>query len=266
MRDIVFVRGAAGRLLCVNTVASGTGHRCSTLIIPPFAEEMNKSRHVLAEIARSLGALGHTVLLPDLFGTGDSEGDFGDATLEIWRSDLDVARGLLPNDGPLHVVAMRAGALLAVDFARRHRVDVLSLVHPVTDGARHLDQFLRLGLAGSFLGKGPRESIADLKQRLIDEDRIEIAGYLLSRRLAEGLAALRLQELFVGNLGRVNWLELAVSAERPLLPASQIVIDDWLSNGVDVSTAVIGCAQLWATQEIATCPALIDAIVSAWQD
>jgi exosortase A-associated hydrolase 2 len=227
---------------------------------------MNKSRHVLAAIARSLGALGHTVLLPDLFGTGDSEGDFGDATVDIWRSDLDLARRLLPEDGPLHVLAMRAGALLAVDFARRHCVDALTLVHPVTDGARQLDQFLRLGLAGSFLGKGPRVSIGDLKQRLIDEGHLEVAGYLLSRELAEGLAALRVQESSFGNLGRVNWLELAASAERPLMPTSQLVIDDWLSNGVDVCATVIGCAQFWATQEIAACPALIDAIVSAWKE
>jgi exosortase A-associated hydrolase 2 len=265
LREVFFARGVAGRVLCVKTVAS-VPRRCSTLIIPPFAEEMNKSRHVLAEVARCLGTLGHTVLLPDLFGTGDSEGDFGDAALDIWHSDLDLARGLLPKDGPLHVVAMRAGALLAVDFVRRHRVDHLTLVHPVTDGARHLDQFLRLGLAGSFLGKGPRESIADLKQRLIDEDRIEIAGYLLSRRLAEGLAALRLQELSVEHPLRVRWLELAASTERPLLPASQSVIDNWLSSGGDVSASVFACAQFWATQEISRCPALIDAIVSAWRD
>jgi exosortase A-associated hydrolase 2 len=266
LREVFFVRGSAGRLLCVKTLATAPGQGVSTLIIPPFAEEMNKSRHVLAQIARSLGALGHTVLMPDLFGTGDSEGDFGEATLDIWRSDLDLARELLAADGPFHVVAIRAGALLAADFAGRHRVDVLTLVHPVSDGARQIEQFLRLGQAGSFLGKGPRESIATFKQRLVEEDRLEIAGYVLSRQLAEGLAALKLQELSAGQLGRVAWVELAVSAERPLLPASQLVIDDWLTNGVDVCATVIACAQFWATQEIVSCPALIDAIVSAWKD
>lgn len=31
---------------------------------------------------------GDRVLLIDLYGTGDSGGDFGDATLPIWREDL----------------------------------------------------------------------------------------------------------------------------------------------------------------------------------
>src|SRR3546814_1526626 len=53
--------------------------------------EMNRSRRMAALQARALAALGIDVLLLDLFGTGDSAGDFRDARWEIWREDAMAA-------------------------------------------------------------------------------------------------------------------------------------------------------------------------------
>jgi hypothetical protein len=47
--------------------------------VPPFAEEMNKSRRMIAEVGRRLEGSGVGMLLVDLFGTGDSEGEFAQA-------------------------------------------------------------------------------------------------------------------------------------------------------------------------------------------
>ena len=50
----------------------------------PFCEEMNKARRMAALQSRRLAALGYSVLQIDLFGCGDSSGDFADAR-EIWK-------------------------------------------------------------------------------------------------------------------------------------------------------------------------------------
>ena len=42
---------------------------------------------------------GYAVLIVDLFGTGDSEGDFGDANWEIWQNDMCVALRWLQDKG-----------------------------------------------------------------------------------------------------------------------------------------------------------------------
>src|SRR5690242_13967142 len=47
----------------------------SFVYVPPFAEEMNLARRMAALQARALAAVGIGVLLLDLFGTGDSDGD-----------------------------------------------------------------------------------------------------------------------------------------------------------------------------------------------
>ncbi len=63
-------------------------------MLPPFAEEMNKCRRMMALTAYALQAAGLDVLFVDLFGTGDSGGDFADGSLEVWRSDLHARRPL----------------------------------------------------------------------------------------------------------------------------------------------------------------------------
>ena len=47
--------------------------------IPPFAEEMNRSRRMAALQARALAESGWGVLTIDPYGCGDSAGDFADA-------------------------------------------------------------------------------------------------------------------------------------------------------------------------------------------
>ena len=120
-------------------------------MLPPFAEELNKSRRMLSLAARALQSAGIEVLLIDLFGTGDSGGDFGDATLAIWRDDLRRGAAWLAERGVarLDVLAVRGGALLLEDLAPPPGVDHGRVVlwQPVTSGRLLIAQFLRLRVA-----------------------------------------------------------------------------------------------------------------------
>ncbi len=260
MRVARFIDGRAGRLFCVGALhAPGERKGTRFLLVPPFAEEMNKSRHVLAALCRRLADAGHDVLMPDLYGTGDSEGDFGDATLETWRSDLDTAITHLGGGEALGVVGLRSGALLATDLASRRTLASLTLLHPQTDGRQQLTQMLRLRLAAGLMGGGERETATQLRQRLAEGETLEIAGYRLSAELASGLESLVLAGMPPTTAARVDWIEVAPQPERPLMPASQRVIDAWAHHGVAVDGAVVACDPFWATQEIAPCAAIVDA-------
>ncbi|HEY9550049.1 MAG TPA: hypothetical protein VIR45_11165, partial [Kiloniellaceae bacterium] len=84
--------GPAGPLFAVHHAAAPASRQGLGLVyLPPFAEEMNRSRRMAALQARRLAALGVDDLLLDPFGTGDSAGDFGDARWEIWREDARTA-------------------------------------------------------------------------------------------------------------------------------------------------------------------------------
>lgn len=259
MLSAFFLESTAGRIFCTATVADArtVPHR-HIVIVPPFAEEMNKSRHVLAQLAARLAGAGHAVLTPDLFGTGDSEGDFGQATIDIWRADLDAAIAHLAAPDRVDLIGLRSGALLAVDAAHRHRVGRLVLLHPVAEGKQQMVQMLRLRIAGGITGGDRRESTADLQSRLADGETLEIAGYRLSGALAAGLTSLALAEMPPTAADRIDWIELAPEVGRPPLPASQRVIDAWAAAGIAVDTASVVCDPFWATQEICQCPAIVE--------
>ena len=69
----VFIDSAAGRVFAIyHRPAEGGSNGPAMLYLPPFAEEMNRSRRMAALQARALAAAGYGVLLLDPYGTGDS--------------------------------------------------------------------------------------------------------------------------------------------------------------------------------------------------
>src|SRR3989344_998874 len=136
--------------------------RRDVIFLPPFAEEMNKSRRMISRQARRLAEVGFGVLVLDLYGTGESQGDFGEARWSIWKNDVAVAHAWLQQRGPtlISVVGLRLGALLAMDLAQQQDnfFERLVLWQPVLNGASMINQFLRLRLsAGLMLGAGGKE-------------------------------------------------------------------------------------------------------------
>ena len=78
----------ARRLFCLHSPAAAHRPQYRVLVVPPFAEELNKCRRMLALTTRQLSMQGCDVLWPDLYGTGDSAGEFGDAVWADWVADL----------------------------------------------------------------------------------------------------------------------------------------------------------------------------------
>ncbi len=258
MLSAFFLDSHAGPIFCLAALQTAAAERRRFLILAPFAEEMNKSRHVLSALLRSIGAAGHDAVLPDLYGSGDSAGDFGDADIDVWRADIARVIEHTAGDRPISIIGLRSGALLAVDTARRHHVDALTLLHPVVDGRQQLNQFLRLRLAAGLTGDGPKETAADLRRCLADGEALEIAGYRLSPAMAQGLESLRMEEAPNDPVRSVHWIEVVADDGRGLMPKSVAIVDAWRQAGCEVRTDTVVGDTFWATQEIAQCPDLVD--------
>ena len=239
--------------------------RGAVLYLHPFAEEMNKARRMAALQARALAASGHAVLLLDLHGCGDSSGDFGDASWDGWLDDVaHASRWLRARCGqPVTLWGLRLGALLALAQARRDpSIAGLLLWQPVTGGAAHLTQFLRLKVASAMFGDGQDGGgTGALRAALSAGKTLEIAGYPLAPALALGIEAQDAASLLPSC--PVAWLEVSKDPARGLLPASTRVIDAWRAAGADVDAQVLAGEPFWATQEIAECAALLTASVAA---
>lgn len=260
-----FLAGSRGALFAVyHPPAKGMANLDGVLYASPFAEELNKSRRMVAMQARRLAAAGFGVLIPDLYGTGDSVGDFGDARWDIWREDLARSAAWLRQRGHASLIlwGLRLGGLLAAELVGETAAERLLLWQPVISGQRFLHQFLRLRLTTDRL-KGGNETLGRLQEALAAGQSLEVAGYDLHPELAAALDRVRLTPPPSGV--PVDWFELTSAIEGSLALASQRLVDEWRAAGVTVHARTVAGESFWATQEIAEAPALLDATLDALQ-
>lgn len=263
MSSAFFLPAEPGNRFCIcHGPADGRTGR-GIVYAHPFGEEMNKSRRMAALQARRLAAAGYTILQIDLFGCGDSSGDFVDARWEIWKRDLQIAIDWLKSrvDGPLGLWGLRLGATLAADVAGDASLGIeqLLLWQPSLNGEQFLTQFLRLRLAAEMLADGAAQSgVRELRGTLASGQPLAIAGYDLHPRLAAEIDALRLADLLPA-VERVHCLEVSATTEPKLSPACQRAMDAWTTKGLDVRAAAVQGESFWSTIEIAECEALLAA-------
>ncbi|MBI2381184.1 MAG: hydrolase 2, exosortase A system-associated [Gammaproteobacteria bacterium] len=257
MRTAFFLDTPAGP--CFALAHRPPDARGAVLLVPPFAEELNKSRRMLTLAGEALAAAGLASLLPDLQGTGDSAGDFADARWTHWLADLDRAAAWLDTQSlPLAgILALRGGALLAADWlaTREHAIPKLLLWQPVLSGETWLTQFLRLrSAAAKFAGRD--EPVKALRQRLAQGETLEVAGYGLAPELAAALDAQRLSGWRPGPGMAVAVFETAGESGGPG-PAAQQLAQAWPS--VTWDARCFAGDSYWTSQEISAVPELVAA-------
>jgi exosortase A-associated hydrolase 2 len=266
-----FIQGTAGYLFAIYYPAqSEVSKRRDVIFLPPFAEEMNKSRRMLALQARNLAKAGIGVLVLDLFGTGESQGDFAEARWSIWKSDVAIAREWLQRRGPtlISALGLRLGGLLAMDLAKQENFfERLVLWQPVINGESMLNQFLRLRIAADMMsGAEERESTRSLRRIITSGVSIEVGGYELTPELVTAIDGLRIEELSSRDSPPVSWLELTSEEGRSLAPASQRVIERWRENGIHVDAKQVTGPPFWSAAEIAEAPELLQTTTRIFQE
>lgn len=260
-----YLDGTQGALFAVYHAAAPERRQGLGLVyLPPFAEEMNRSRPMAALQARRLAELGVDVLLLDPFGTGDSAGDFAEARWEVWREDAKAALDWLGGrcGGSLGLWGLRLGALLAAEVAAQRPVPLsrLLLWQPVLTGDRFLTQFLRLRLAATMDKGDERETTKSLRTRLAAGDSLEIAGYELAPPLAAALSALKLESLLQGLQGPPPiLLEVTSNDDAELTPATQKMVEALGGAGRPLTASAVTGEAFWTIQEITLAPGLLDA-------
>ncbi|MGK5080808.1 hydrolase 2, exosortase A system-associated [Janthinobacterium sp. HLX7-2] len=256
-----FLPASGGQRYCLlHLPPPGQSARGGIVYLHPLAEELNKSRHVAAAQARAFAAAGYSVLQIDLYGCGDSSGDFGEARWDIWHNDLHLACAWLAQrvDGPLTLWGLRLGALLALDFASRAPLPVARLLlwQPELDGRRCIDRFLRLRLAARLLASAEAQAPGDARAELAQGSPVEVAGYLLAPALAQAIDAVSAAAL----LPRVPvyWLAYQAPDQTSAAPLPALA-RQWLDQGAALHMASFGDGPFWHSGELLACPQLLEA-------
>jgi exosortase A-associated hydrolase 2 len=238
----------------------------SIVFVHPFGEEMNKTRRMAALQARALAAIGWTVLQIDLFGCGDSDGDFRDASWDRWVVDVvEAAEWMSARYAKTEWLwGLRVGCLVATGAVMAASMTSnLLFWQPVVSGRQYLTQLLRLRLAADLAradgAKGP--DTRELYGQLEGGTTLEVGGYELSPALALGLARAELSP--VPAIRRLLWMEMTSSEDACISPAARRCMETWQRAGYEVEMIPVAGQPFWQTQEIVCCMPLIDATVRA---
>lgn len=212
---------------------------------------------------RHLANRGVGVLVVDLFGTGDSAGDFSQARWEIWIDDLHFAYKWLTQSGVSSVSLWghRLGALLAMDFANKYTHDfkLLLLWQPVLDGNVFLMQFLRLRVAATlFRDDKSKETTNELRNRLRNNESVEVAGYELHPKLAFALAAMKAVEFVRMPFDRVSIFEVATVIEKGISFINKKFSDKLTDRKTKSETNLVTGDPFWMTTEISLVESLLE--------
>lgn len=237
--------------------------REAVLLIPPFAEEMNKSRRMMSLQARAMASAGISSLIIDLFGTGDSSGDFSEARWHIWVENIQKSVGWLGEQGYSRIscLGVRLGGLLAVAAAKANDTLIKKIVwwQPVLVGENYLIQILRLRTTQSMLSKSQssNENTQGLLERLLSGEIIEVAGYDIHPELGMALIDQRIdqQEHSLPPASvKIELVELVSSKDKKnSLPVSNLV-EQWPAADAHI---LVG-EHFWNAREIHVNRELID--------
>lgn len=260
--EAFFLSAETGSRFCLFHSPAGNA-KGAVIYVPPFCEEMNNSRRMAALQSRALAGLGYGVLQMDLFGCGDSSGDFADARWDIWKNDLALARQWIEDRlrCPATLWGLRLGATLAMDYASGAACSIARLIlwHPVINGETYLTQFLRMKLASEMLsGEGKTGHTQAIRDQLTAGTHVEVAGYSLATELADAISRLRLNN-FASDSAPVHWFDLASKTGSSIPPAIARTVDAWKERDIQIHLHLYPGQAFWSAPEIGVSQALLDA-------
>ncbi len=213
-----------------------TASKCGVVLCYPQGADYESAFRSFRILGTRLARAGFHVLRFDYSGTGDSWGEIGDASLDLWIQDTVAAvRELRVSHRLQHVslVGLRLGATLAaLAAADCEEVERLVLWEPVVEGRDYLRSLASLHeewIAGEHRsGRGKRAAADDL------------LGYPLTPGLIKELDNLRLSSLTKLPAPHVYVVSHEQSAARNELVASL------RSKGADIDEQLIDGPTIWS--------------------
>jgi len=264
--SVAVIPGAVPLHAVVHGCACATHPAWGLLFCDPFAEEKKCAHRVMVETARAFCAADLTCVRFDYRGTGDSPGDFADATPEQWVEDILATVVFARQElgvPTLGLVGLRLGAALALQAAEiTNDVDFLVLWEPVINGKQYLAQNLRRSLIKAMLTDEEQFDAGSVRQAH-EEDVFDFDGYPISgemRRQIESLDLLATAPGFSGPALVVNitakdhpgepYLELGEALGGRVLAVRQEPF--WARIGLIEVEATVEATEIWLAEQQAS--------------
>lgn len=235
--------------------------RAHVVYLPPFTEEMNRCRAIVAEQARWFVDHGLSCSILDFYGSGESQGDLANATLPIWLQNVEdtIAELQQRAEAPVYLWGCRLGALVAMQYlqSRPDSCDKLLLWQPVSSGKAYVTQVLRQRTAGLVDRGEQAETTTELRQRLAAGETLDVGGYTLGGALLGALDELEIGALAQRPAAQVFWLEHSEDEAASLGARSERAVSHLRELGAEVTVQLFAGQPLWQLHKRDSCDELL---------
>lgn len=195
-----FFGGEEGRLFGILHSPSGAPRNEAFVFCHPLCEEKLWSHRVFVSFARQLADAGYPVLRFDYRGNGDSDEEFSDCSVvsllaDIASSVTELRR--ITGVPQVSLLGLRSGATLAALAAEADPGSTARLVlwAPVVDGARYMQELLRINLTSQM---ATHKAILHDREALVDQLRqgqtVNVDGYEMAYPLYAEMSAVKLAD------------------------------------------------------------------------
>ena len=239
----------------------------AVIFVPPFAEEMNRSKRMYVLCARLLADSGINAICFDYSGTGDSSGEWGEFSYSDWVSDLnDVYQYYSKVGKNISFIALRFGALVLADAVTSSdlKADRCVLWDPIETGEMLTRQLIRMKIAAAMADTSKKLTTQEIKDSIKNNGYLESGGYHLSESLLDAINSKNITRSMNSLLARthIDWMTLGKYKD---------VDTKWLPNSFTASELAESDAQnkltmhpvndvkFWMQQEVTISPALLRA-------
>ncbi len=193
-----FPSGTASLFGVLHQPAEG-GALAPVVMCHPFGEEKLWAHRVYVSMARQLATRGRAVLRFDCMGIGDSSGRFDESSLSTMLTDVDAAVRELrqrTRQTSVALIGLRLGATVAALAAeRRDDIDRLVLWAPIVDGARYMQDLLRINLTTQMaVYKEIRQDREALVAAMREGHTANIEGYEMALRMYDEVTGVKLAD------------------------------------------------------------------------
>ncbi len=224
----------------------------SVLICSPIGQEYMRTHWTIRQLAIRLAEAGIHVLRFDYLGTGDSDGDMGDSTVEVWAENVQLALSELYELSGVReptMVGVRLGAMISAVAGARGPIHAPRLVFwdPVVHGSEYLANLTQI-----------HAYIVQVARLFPPISSDELVGFRYPHQLRREIEALDLTGLLAG-LGSVQ-VDVLTTESRPEYARLLGVLENLQIKGDRVHVADPGT---WDVPEKARIAMLADKTVKA---
>lgn len=198
---------------------------CSALV-----EQLTNYRHEVL-LARALAARGLAVQRFHYRGTGHSEGEETEISLDAMVEDTLAAGGWLQSQTGVQQLAFmgtRWGGLIAGTVAKEHPGAPLVLWDPIVDGGHYFRELIRGRLVREMKDPRAAAGVESWKDELDRQGCIDILGYPLHRSLYESGRTVRLDAFLAGRTAPVLLVQFG---RRDAVRADYARLEETLKRG-----------------------------------